>query len=39
VASEVLGYARTVVARGYIHNSLGDIAVLVPHPAFPHGVA
>ena len=39
VAGELLRYARMVVARGYVHNSLGNIAVRVPHPDFPHGVA
>jgi len=39
VANELLRYARMVVARGYVHNSLGNIAVRVPHPGFPHGVA
>jgi ribulose-5-phosphate 4-epimerase/fuculose-1-phosphate aldolase len=39
VAHELLRYARMVVARGYIHNSLGNIAVRVSHPGFPHGVA
>ena len=39
VAGELLRYARMVVSRGYIHNSLGNIAVRVPHPGFPHGVA
>src|SRR5438309_1702810 len=34
----VLRYARMVVARGYIHNSLGNIAIRVPHPDFEHGV-
>ena len=27
-----------VVDRGYIHNSLGNIAIRVPHPAFKHGL-
>jgi len=39
VASEILRYARMVVTRGYIHNSLGNIAVRVPHPGFSHGIA
>ena len=39
VANELLRYARMVVARGYIHNSLGNIAIRAPHPGFPHGVA
>ena len=39
VAGELLRYARMVVARGYVHNSLGNIAVRVPHPDFPDGVA
>lgn len=38
VAERLVRYARMVVARGYIHNSLGNIAIRVPHPAFPHGV-
>jgi ribulose-5-phosphate 4-epimerase/fuculose-1-phosphate aldolase len=39
VASELVRYARLVVARGYVHNSLGNIAIRVSHPDFPHGVA
>jgi len=39
VASELLRYARMVVARGYIHNSLGNIAVRAAAPGFPDGVA
>jgi ribulose-5-phosphate 4-epimerase/fuculose-1-phosphate aldolase len=34
----VLAYARRLVARGYVHNSLGNIALRVPHPDFPDGV-
>ena len=34
----LLRYARMIVARGYIHNSLGNLAIRVPHPAFEHGV-
>ena len=39
VAEQLLGYARMVVARGYVHNSLGNIAIRAPHPGSPHGVA
>lgn len=39
VANELLRYARMIVARGYVHNSLGNIAIRVPHPGFPDGVA
>lgn len=39
VAELLVRYARMVVARGYIHNSLGNIAIRVPHADFPHGVA
>ena len=39
VADELLRYARLVVARGYVHNSLGNIAIRAPHEGFPHGVA
>src|SRR2546426_498286 len=38
VGELILTYARRVVARGYIHNSLGNIAIRVPHPGFEHGV-
>ena len=39
IAEELLRYARLVVARGHVHNSLGNIAIRAPHPGFPHGVA
>src|SRR5262245_47689436 len=39
IASLLLKYPRLVVGRGYIHNSLGNIAIRVPHPDFEHGVA
>jgi len=39
IADELLRYARLVVARGYVHNSLGNIAIRAPHEGFPHGVA
>lgn len=39
VARELLRYARMLVGRGYVHNSLGNLAIRVPHPDFPHGVA
>ena len=35
----LLKYARLVSARGYIHNTLGNIVLRAPHPDFPHGVA
>jgi len=34
-----LKYARLIAARGYIHNTLGNIVVRAPHPDYPHGVA
>src|SRR5262245_53463065 len=39
VAEQLLRYAKLIVARGYVHNSLGNLAIRVPHPDFPHGVA
>ena len=39
IAEQLLRYARLVVARGYVHNSLGNIAIRAGHPRFPHGVA
>src|SRR5262245_20524694 len=38
VGTSLLRYARMIVARGYIHNSLGNIAIRVAHPDFPDGV-
>ena len=38
VGELLLRYARMVVARGYVHNSLGNIAIRVPHPDFEHGI-
>ena len=35
VAELLLRYAKLVVARGYVHNSLGNLAIRVPHPDFP----
>jgi len=39
IGTALLRYARLVVGRGYIHNSLGNIAIRVSHPDFEHGVA
>ena len=39
IADLLLRYARLVVARGYVHNSLGNIAIRAAHAGFPHGVA
>src|SRR5262245_58340743 len=39
VAELLLRYAKLIVDRGYVHNSLGNLAIRVPHPDFPHGVA
>jgi ribulose-5-phosphate 4-epimerase/fuculose-1-phosphate aldolase len=38
IGETFLTYARRVVARGYIHNSLGNMAMRVPHPDFSDGV-
>jgi L-fuculose-phosphate aldolase len=38
VGQLLLRYARMVVARGYVHNSLGNLAIRVPHPDFEHGI-
>ena len=37
VGSLLLKYARLVVGRGYIHNSLGNIAIRVPTPTSSTG--
>ena len=31
VAEQLLRYAKLIVARGYVHNSLGNLAIRVPH--------
>lgn len=39
IGREFLRYAGMVAARGYIHNTLGNMAVRGPHRDHPHGVA
>ena len=39
IGEQFLRYARMVVARGYVHNSLGNMAVRAAAPGFPDGVA
>jgi len=38
IAEVLLTYARRVVARGYVHNTLGNIALRVPADGFEDGV-
>lgn len=38
VAKTFIRYARLVVARGYIFNTLGNMAIRVRHPGYPDGV-
>ena len=38
VGALFLSYAARLVARGYVHNSLGNLAIRVPHPDHEHGV-
>jgi ribulose-5-phosphate 4-epimerase/fuculose-1-phosphate aldolase len=39
LGAEFLRYARLVANRGYIHNTLGNMAIRAPHPDHEHGVA
>jgi ribulose-5-phosphate 4-epimerase/fuculose-1-phosphate aldolase len=39
VGRQFVKYAHLVAARGYIHNTLGNIVIRVPHPDYPHGLA
>jgi len=39
IGRQFMKYARLVAARGYIHNTLGNIVMRVPHPDYPHGLA
>ncbi len=34
-----LKYARLLAARGYVHNTLGNIVMRSSQPGSPHGVA
>ena len=36
---QLLKYARLVSARGYVHNTLGNIVLRAPCAGYPHGVA
>ena len=38
-ASTFLRYARMLSARGYVHNTLGNIVMRLPHADYPHGLA
>ena len=38
VGALFLTYAARLVARGYVHNSLGNLAIRVPHPGLEDGV-
>ena len=39
IGRQFIKYARLVAARGYVHNTLGNIVMRAPHPDFPHGLA
>jgi ribulose-5-phosphate 4-epimerase/fuculose-1-phosphate aldolase len=39
VARQFVRYAHLVADRGYIHNTLGNMVIRVPHPDHPHGIA
>ena len=39
IGRQFVKYARLVAARGYIHNTLGNIVMRASHPDFPHGIA
>ena len=39
IVETFLRYARLLAARGYVHNTLGNIVLRVPHADYPHGVA
>jgi ribulose-5-phosphate 4-epimerase/fuculose-1-phosphate aldolase len=39
VGEQFLRYARMLAARGYVHNTLGNMVIRAGHPAYPHGVA
>ena len=39
IGRQFIRYAHLVAGRGYVHNTLGNIVMRVPHPDFPHGLA
>jgi len=39
IGRQFIKYARLVAGRGYVHNTLGNIAMRAPHPDYPHGLA
>lgn len=39
ITQTFLRYARLLAARGYVHNTLGNIVMRAPHADYPHGVA
>lgn len=39
IGRQLLKYARLLAARGYVHNTLGNIVIRAPHPDYPHGLA
>ena len=39
IVDTFLRYARLLAARGYVHNTLGNIVIRAQHPDYPHGVA
>lgn len=39
VGQQFVRYAHMVAARGYVHNTLGNMVIRVSHPDFPHGLA
>jgi L-fuculose-phosphate aldolase len=39
IVETFLRYARLLAARGYVHNTLGNIVIRVAHADYPHGVA
>jgi L-fuculose-phosphate aldolase len=39
IGRQLLKYARLLAARGYVHNTLGNVVIRAAHPDFPHGIA
>ncbi len=39
IGREFVKYARLLAARGYVHNTLGNIVMRVSHADFPQGIA
>ncbi|MGA1349376.1 MAG: hypothetical protein ACO31J_13490, partial [Burkholderiaceae bacterium] len=39
IGRQFIHYAKMLAARGYVHNTLGNMVIRSSHPNFEHGLA